>query len=377
MPALDSVLRQKLQLLEARHQRRSLKPSSRLAGVQVRRGDKIYISFSCNDYLGLSHHPGVMAAAQQALADFGVGAGASRLVTGNHPLYAGLEEALARYKRTEAACVFGSGYLANIGAIPALVGKADLILADRLIHACMIDAAKLSGATLLRFTHNNADHCRLLLEEERGDYQNCLILTETVFSMDGDRAPIGSLAGLAAKHDAWLMTDDAHGLGILDGGSSPAQLQMGTLSKAAGGYGGYVCASGAVIEYLQTAARSLVYSTALPPASVAASLEALRIIAEDTELRAKPLAHARRFTNALGLPVAESAVVPVVLGESEKALAASALLEKEGFLVAAIRPPSVPEGAARLRFAFTAMHEEAQVDAVAAIVQREGWICKD
>lgn len=375
MPALDESLRQKLQVLEAKHLRRELKESGRVDGVHVKRVDKEYISFSCNDYLGLSQHSKVLEAARTALEEFGAGAGASRLVTGNHPLYAELEAALAAYKGTESACVFGSGYLANIGAIPALVGAGDLIIADKFIHACMIDAARLSGATLMRFAHNNIDHCRMLLEENRGDYHHCLILTETVFSMDGDRAPLETLGKIAQEFDAWLMTDDAHGLGVLPQ-QRAADIQMGTLSKAAGSYGGYVCGSKTLIDYLKTAARSLIYSTALPPATIAASIAALKIIADNPELVAKPLAHARQFTSLLGLEPAQSAIVPVILKENDKALAAAKLLEDRGFLVAAIRPPTVPEHTARLRFAFSALHEPAHIEAVAAIIKEQAWLCE-
>ncbi len=199
MPALDDSLQQKLQVLQAKQQKRTLKPTGRMAGVKVRRDGKELISFSCNDYLGLSHHPEVVAAAKAALDKYGAGAGASRLVTGNYPLYDELETALAAYKHTAAACVFGSGYLANIGAIPALVGKGDLIVADKLVHACMLDGARLSGATLMRFAHNNLEHCRMLLEAARGEHHHCLILTETVFSMDGDRAPLEEIKALAGN----------------------------------------------------------------------------------------------------------------------------------------------------------------------------------
>ncbi len=370
MPELDEVLAQKLAILEARQQRRTLRSTERGQGVHVRRDGRELVSFCDNDYLGLAQHPEVIAAVRAALEKYGLGAGASRLVSGNHPLYAELETALASAKGTEAACVFGSGYLANLGAIPALVGKNDLIIADRLIHACMIDAAKLSGASLYRFAHNNVEHCRSLLEENRGEFQHCLILTETVFSMDGDRAPITELAKLAIEFDAWLMTDDAHGLGVVPHVAG-AQIQMGTLSKAAGAYGGYVCGSKTLIDYLQTSARSLIYSTALPASVVAGAAASLSIIARDKKLVETPLARARQFTEALGLPEAQSAIVPLLLKEEEKALAASIALEEEGFWVAAIRPPTVPEGTARLRFAFSALHSEDDVARLIDAVKRK------
>jgi 8-amino-7-oxononanoate synthase len=369
MPALDDILMQKLKLLEAKHQRRVLAETEPGEGVRVTRGNREFISFSSNDYLGLSCHPDVVKAAADALKKYGAGAGASRLVTGNHPLYSELEKALASYKGTHAACVFGSGYLANLGAITAIVGKNDLILADRLSHACMLDAAKLSDATLMRFAHNNIEHCRMLLEANRKEFQHCLIITETVFSMDGDRAPIKVFAALAKEFDAWLLTDDAHGLGIVK--SAPADIQMGTLSKAAGSYGGYVCGSKTLTDYLKTAARSMIYSTALPPATVAASIAAIRIMKKE-KLGERALENARYFTTLMRLEKAESAIVPVIVKESEKAIKLAETLEKKGFLIAPIRPPTVPENTARLRFAFSALHEKSHIEAVANILLKEG-----
>jgi len=376
MPALDDIAREKLLLLEAKHAKRELKETGRLTGVKVMREGRELVSFSCNDYLGLSHHPEVKAASKQAIEIYGAGAGASRLVTGNHPLHTELEKLVASYKGTKTACIFGSGYLASIGTIPALVGAGDLILADKLVHACMVDAARLSGATVMRFAHNNMEHARMLLESNRRDHHHCLIMTETVFSMDGDRAPIQILKGLAKEFDAWLMTDDAHGLGVLPKSNSVADIQMGTFSKAAGSYGGYVCGSKQLIDYLKTSARSLIFSTGLPPATIAASIAAMKIIANDAKLVAKPLQNAQIFTSLAGLPTAMSAIVPVVLKENDKALAAAKLLEERGYLVSAIRPPTVPENTARLRFAFSALHEKSDIEAVAAIVKEQGWVCE-
>jgi 8-amino-7-oxononanoate synthase len=371
MPALNDILTQKLQILEAKHQKRALTPSFRHDGVYVTRGDKKLLSFSCNDYLGLSQHPRVIAAAAAALKKYGSGAGASRLVTGDSPLYDELESLLSRHKETEAAVVFGSGYLANIGAIPALVGKNDLILADKLSHACIIDGARLSGATMLRFAHNNTAHCRMLLENNRAEYQNCLIVTEEIFSMDGDPAPLSELAGLTREYDAWLMTDGAHSLTCQ---KTEADIKMGTLSKAFGSYGGYICGSRTLVEYLKNAARSLIFSTGLPPASLAAAIEALKIINEEPGLAAKSLDNARLFTNILGLPPAQSSIVPLILEENDKALAASALLAEKGFLVSAIRPPTVPENTARLRFTFSALHTREQVEKLCSVINEQGWV---
>ncbi|HEV2263602.1 MAG TPA: 8-amino-7-oxononanoate synthase [Stellaceae bacterium] len=378
MTALDQFAAQKLRDLEARQLRRTLIDTARTDGIHVLRDGRRLVSFSCNDYLSLSHHPQVKAAASAALERYGTGAGASRLVTGNHPLFAALESRLARLKGTEAACVFGSGYLANAGIVPALIGRDDLVLVDELAHACLWAGARLARANVVAYHHNDVEHAAALLAEFRPQHANTLIATDGVFSMDGDLAPLPDLAALAARHDAWLMVDDAHGLGVVGGGRGARfahaalpdiPLQMGTLSKAVGGYGGYLCASRAVIDLIANRARSFVYSTGLPPATVAAASAALDIIANDPDLVAKPLRNARRFTKAAGLPEAQSAIVPVILATAERALAASRRLEDEGFLAVAIRPPTVPDGTARLRFAFTAGHADADIDRLAVLMR--------
>jgi 8-amino-7-oxononanoate synthase len=349
-------------------QRRELKLTEVLSGVRVMREGRELISFSGNDYLGLSRHPAVMAAAEIALMKGGAGAGASRLITGNHPYYAGLETRLAAMKQTEAALVVGSGYLANLGAIPALVGKGDLILADRLVHACILDGAALSGATLKRFKHNDMKDLERLLIKYRCEHNQCLVITDHVFSMDGDVAPLDEIRSLCDTHAAFLMADDAHGFGMVKPSAAP-DIWMGTLSKAAGGYGGYLAASRVLIEYLVSTMRSFIFSTALPPATIAAADAALEMMTP--ALCARPLFLARRFTAALNLANAQSAIVPVILGDAARALEASRKLEARGFLVSAIRPPTVPQGSARLRVTFSAQHDEEMVDALAAIIKEE------
>ena len=361
MDSLDRFARGKLANLDAQSLRRALVPTERLAGAQAVRCGRRLISFSCNDYLGLAQDPRVKAAAAQALERYGAGAGASRLVTGDHPLLHALEQELARVKGKPDALVFGSGYLANIGIPPALVGVGDLVLLDGLSHACMGAGAQLSGARVLHFRHNDLEHLRNLLREERGRVARTMIMTERVFSMDGDLAPLAEIAALAEEHDAWLLADDAHALGVVEPETCVA-LEMGTLSKALGSYGGYLCASEPVVELLKSRARSFVYTTGLPPASVAAALAALNIMSTEPERRARPLELARRFARAMNLPPAHSAIVPLVIGPAEETLRLSAALEDRGFLVVAIRPPTVPQGGARLRFAFSAAHSEAQVD---------------
>jgi len=376
--SLDDVARDKLEALESRQLRRRLIPTERSDAIHAAQAGRKLLSFSCNDYLGLSHHPEVIAASVEATRRYGAGAGSSRLVNGNHPLYAELERKLAALKSTEDAVVFGSGYLTNLGVIPALVGRMDLILLDELCHSCLLAGAELSRARVLPFRHNDVAHLAELLRTERPTHRHCLVLTDGVFSMEGDLAPLADLAMLAGQHDAWLMTDDAHGLGVIgDGrGSSFAAtepvavpLQMGTLSKAVGSYGGYVCASHDVAELVRNRARSFVYSTGLPPGAVAAAGRALDLIASDKALVRRPLERARQFTTLLGLPPAASPIVSLVQGSPARALAASASLRQAGFLVAAIRPPTVPPGTSRLRVTFSAAHTPEQVAALAAAIR--------
>ncbi len=379
MYSLDAFVLDKLAGLERHQLRRTLSDTGRDTGdgAWVTRDGRRLLSFCCNDYLNLSTHPRVIEAAVDATRQHGTGAGASRLVTGNHPLFAGLEARLARLKGTAAACVFGSGYLANLGIVPALVGRGDLVLVDALGHACLWAGAQLSGARVVAFRHNDLGHLAELLATERTGHERAMILTCGVFSMDGDLAPLPAMGALARAYDAWLMADDAHGLGVLGGGRGsvhasdpPAEvpLQMGTLSKAVGGYGGYLCASQAVVDLVRTRARPFIYSTGLPPSVVAAASAALDVIAADPGYAALPLSRARAFTVAAGLPEAASPIVKLVLGGAEAALAASAALQAEGFLVLAIRPPTVPEGTARLRFTFMAQHTEAAVARLGGIV---------
>lgn len=361
--SLDAFARAKLAAIDARDLRRTLKPTGRAAAGAARRAERNLVSFSDNDYLGLSQDPRVKQAAADAAQAWGAGAGASRLVTGDCPLYAELEERLADIKGTEAALVFGSGYLANISTIPVLVGKGDLVVLDELSHGCMFAGARLSGARTEMFRHNDAGHAEALLAERREG--RALLLTETVFSMDGDRAPLGDLAAACERHGAWMMTDDAHGFGVIRQ-DDPAPIRMGTLSKAVGSYGGYVCGGRALIDLLVNRARGLIYTTGLPPAVLGASLAALEIIETEPERGEAALARAADFCAAIGADAPQSAVVPVILGEARAALGASQRLLEAGFLVAAIRYPTVPEGTARLRVSFSAAHRAEDVERLGA-----------
>ena len=378
MDTLERFAEDKLTALAERQLRRTVHVTTPCGPVEVKRNGRRLISFCSNDYLNLSQHPAVKRAAVEATEHWGAGAGASRLVTGNHPLFAELEGRLAQLKGTDDACVFGSGYLANLGIIPSLAAAGDLIVADELSHACLRAGAALSQSRVEIFRHNDLDHVEALLTEHRAGHGRALLLTDGVFSMDGDLAPVAALTEIAAAHDAWLMTDDAHGIGVVGGGrgssfasgaKTDVPLQMGTLSKAVGSYGGYLCASQPVIDLIRTRARPFIYSTGLPPGVVAASIAALDLIANDSDLVAAPLRKASLFCARLNLPAPESCIVPILLGAPERALAASRLLEDEGYLVTAIRPPTVPEGTARLRLTFSAGHDDADIERLADIVR--------
>ena len=370
MDSLNAFAKRKLAALEGRSLKRVLAPTQREDGVHVWRNGQRLVSFSCNDYLGLAHDPRLKAAAAAALETHGAGAAASRLVTGDHPLLSELERRLARFKGAEATCVFGSGYLANMGILSTFAGANDLVLMDELVHSSLWSGAKLSGAKVEIFRHNDAQHLGELLQAHRNAHPHCMVVTDGVFSMDGDLAPVGDLLAVCKQHDAWLMVDDAHGIGVENGGRGAAHghdvpLQMGTLSKALGSYGGYVCASASVIDYLKTRARTLVYSTALPPASVAAALTALDIVESEPERVKEPMRKAQLFTSLMQLPQATSSIVPVIVGDSQRALALSQKLSAQGFLVGAIRPPTVPLGTSRLRVTFSAAHADEDIHALA------------
>ncbi len=335
------------------------------------RGGQSYVAFATNDYLGLAHHPDVIAAAQAGAAG-GAGAKSSRIVVDGAG-YPALEAALAGLEGTEAALVFGSGYLANLGVIPALIGPGDAVFIDAHAHACLFAGASLSRAPMHVFAHDDTDALKALLDRHRAAVKHAIILTEGVFSMDGDAASLPTLAALAEAYDAWLLVDDAHGTGVVGpggGGSAwaaglgPAQvpLRIGTLSKALGAYGGFLASSGAVVDFLLGRARTLIFHTALPPAVVAAAEAALLVLAREPERAAVARGHARRIAGALGLPAPAAAIVPVLLGANERAMSVQARLLERGVFVPAIRPPTVPEGTARLRISVSAAHRDEDVD---------------
>ena len=376
--SLERFAANKLAGLDRRNLRRRTRETRPLGGALVERDGRQLVNACSNDYLGLSQHPAVIEAAAAAARQFGAGSGASRLVTGGHPLLFELEARLAAFKGTEDCLVFGSGYLANLAITPALVGSGDIIFVDTLAHACLHAGARLSGARVEVFPHNDMAALEAMLTTLRPDHRHAMIRTDGVFSLDGDLAPLPDMMALAQTHDAWTLIDDAHGIGVIGGGHGSTHafqpsvvppLQMGTLSKALGSYGGYVCASRDVCDLLRTRARPLVFTTALPPASIGAALAALDLIEQDSALRERPMDLARRFCRTLGLAEPNSPIVPIIIGDESAALSASAELEDAGFLVTAIRPPTVPRRTARLRITFNAAHSEADIDRLATTLK--------
>ena len=340
-----------------------------------------------NNYLGLSTHPQVIAAAVEATQTFGTGASGSRLISGNSELYTTLETNLAVSKNTEAALVFSSGYTANTGVIPILASEGDLILSDALNHASIIDGCRLSRATKQLYRHCDVEHLKDLLSESTA-FRRRLIVTDSVFSMDGDIAPLPDIYDLAVQYEAMLLVDDAHGFGVLgrDGSGTVAHfglenkdiIQMGTLSKAIGALGGYIAGSHALIELLINKARSFIFTTGLPPATLAAANTALNVMRSSPELRQRLFSHAKYLKTALTnleytLLPSDTQILPVLLGNPQHATSIAEALLAEGVFAPAIRPPSVPPDTSRLRLTVMATHTEAEIqqaiDAFATVSQ--------
>ena len=366
-PALDA--------LDARGLRRRLRHRGSPAG---RAADGL-VNLSSNDYLDLAGDPRLAIAAAEAARDWGAGSGASRLVTGGTELHAQLEREIAAWKGTEDAVVFSSGYLANIGAIQALTGPADTVVSDALNHASIIDGCRLSRAEVRVYAHGDPEALDRALTGAPG---RKLVVTDGVFSMDGDAAPLPLLCEVAGAHDAMVMVDDAHGCGVIgpegrgtasaQGAEGGVHVHLGTLSKAFGAAGGYVAGSADLCDWLRNRARTFVFDTAPAPAVIGAALAGLRVARAEPQRRRHATALAQRLAGALRLPSPAAAVVPVIAGTPDAALRAQAALEDAGLLVTAIRPPTVPEGTSRLRFALTAAHTEADVDLAASVLLTRG-----
>ena len=375
MPDFDD-LQQSLELRKSQNLyrvRRTLEtaqqPNQRIDGRSL-------LSFCSNDYLGLANHPKVKEAFIQAANIFGVGSGAAHLVNGHSSLHQELEIALAEFTGREQAVLFSTGYMANLGAISALVGRGDAVFEDRWNHASLIDAGLSSGAVFKRYQHNKVASLERQLASSEASRK--LIVTDGVFSMDGDLAPLDEIVAIAEKYNASLMVDDAHGFGILgDTGAGIAEhfglsqqqlpVLMGTLGKAVGSFGAFIAGSSCMVDTLIQQARPYIYTTAIPPAVAAASIASLRLIRQESWRRShldKLICYFKEEASNLGLALmpSDTAIQPIIIGEADKALDMSRILEQKGLLVAAIRPPTVPKGTSRLRVTFSAAHTFEQVD---------------
>ena len=393
MPPFADELNQRLAALRQQGLYRELRRVDSAPGPRLQTGGRTLLNFSSNDYLGLASHPVLQAAAIRAVEKFGAGAGASRLICGSLAPFHELEEALAGFKQTEAALTFSTGYAAALGTLTALAGKDDVIILDKLVHACIVDAAKLSGAKLRVFGHNDLNDLEDKLKWARENIQhptsniqhpkNVLVVTESIFSMDGDAAPLREIVALKEKFGAWLMVDEAHATGILGhngrgladalGVSQHVEIQMGTLGKALGASGGYICGRRALVDYLVNRARSFIFSTAPVPAAAAAAAAGIQLSqSPEGETRRKQLKQRVAELIANGQwPMANfpGAIVPLILNDETKAVAAATTLRGQDIFVPAIRYPTVARGAARLRITLSASHSTEDVSRLAAALR--------
>ncbi len=350
--------------------------------------DRTFVNFASNDYLNLSGHPGIVKAASSALKKYGFGSGASRLLSGTYAPHKKLEERIAAFKKTQAALVFNTGYAANTGIIPVIAGKGDVVYSDELNHASIIDGIRLSGADVIIYRHRDSGHLETLLKKDkkRTSAIRRLIITDTVFSMDGDIAPLSDLADLSNKYDIGLMIDDAHGTGVLGktgrgglehfGMKAGNIIQMGTLSKAAGCYGAFVAGRRDLIEVLINKARSFIYSTSLPPAVVEAGTKAVEIIESGSvRLRKKLWKNTHRLNDGLvrlGYDTlgSETPIIPILVGDVSTAMKIGKYLYENGVYAPAIRPPTVQAAKCRIRFSVTAGHTDADIDLVLDVLKK-------
>ncbi len=378
---LTDILADRLAELEQRGLYRRLRLVEGAQAGRVRLDGREVLMLSSNNYLGLANHPALTQAAQAALERCGCGAGASRLISGSMEIHHELEDRLARLKHTQAALVFPTGYQANVGTLSALMEPGDTILSDALNHASIIDGCRLSRASTLVFRHNDVDHAAELLASCSGAGQR-LIVTDSVFSMDGDIAPLAELSRLARRHDAWLMVDEAHATGVFGphgggvveelGLSAAIEIQMGTLGKALGGFGAYVAGSRQLIDWLVNRARSFVYTTALPPSVAATAVAALDIVAQEPQRRRQLWDNTAFLAEQLAglgysLGQTRSQILPLIIGDAGQTMALAAALLERGIFAQGIRPPTVPVGTSRIRVTPMATHTRQDMqDAVEA-----------
>ena len=380
----DHLLRQELEELKALGLYRETKRIDTIQGPEVIIDGKKVILLSSNNYLGLTSHPEVIKAQAQALEEFGAGACASRLVSGNMSLHEELEERIATFKGTEGAILFSTGYMANVGTISAVSGEKDLIVCDKLNHASIIDGARLSGATLRTYPHKNIERLKDILKKSTS-YRRKIIITDGIFSMDGDIAPLPQLIELAERFDAILMLDDAHATGVLGktgrgtcehyGVKKGVHIHMGTLSKAIGNLGGFIAGSRPLLDYIRNKARSFIYSTALPPAILGGSIKAIDIVEKDSGLRDRLWANVRKFRSALqeldfNIMGSETQIVPIYIKDAPVTMKTAEFLFKNGIFAPGIRPPTVPKAKCRIRTSLMATHTEEHIDNVVGVFRR-------
>ncbi len=376
---LGSALGRELQDISARGLRRFLRCIDGAQDTSVRIEGRDYLLFCSNNYLGLANHPEVVAAARDALARYGASAVSSRLVSGHMRAHARLEHCIAEWKGSEAALVFSTGYQANIGVITSLVGHGDLVVSDELNHASIIDGCRLASAQTAIYRHGDVEQLERILAGS-GGAERVLIVTESVFSMDGDHAPLKAIAATARRYGAWLMVDEAHAAGVFGPGGAglveqlglqeQVDIHMGTLGKALGSFGAYVAGSQALIDQLVNRARSFIFTTGLPPSAAAAAEAAIGVCKREPERARGLLTRARELgvrlrAAGLAVPNVESQILPVIIGKAQSTVAVAEALLARGIYVAAIRPPTVPEGTSRLRLSLMATHSREQIDAVA------------
>lgn len=367
--------RAQLEAKEKEQNKRSIKVYEPIDAVRVKRNNQEFIMMASNNYLGLTHDLRVQQAAKYAVEQYGTGSGGARLTSGTFPLFNELELGIADFKHTEQALVFNTGYMANVGTITALMNKNSIIISDELNHASIIDGCRLSGARIERYNHKDIEHAEHILKNYKSFHK--MIITDGVFSMDGDIAPLDKLYELGKEYNALLMVDDAHSTGVLGNGRGTAHhfgltdvdVQLGTLSKALGSVGGYVAGRKELIEYLVNYSRSFIFSTALSPADIGAALEALTIVKNEplvVEQLNENTAYMANKLQSMGIECDdETPIFPIIVGDNERALSLAYELELRGIIITAIRPPTVPVGESRLRMTVTAAHSQEQLDYVA------------
>ncbi|MFC1478017.1 8-amino-7-oxononanoate synthase [Candidatus Margulisiibacteriota bacterium] len=386
---IDSVLNE----LQQKGLLRTTKAVKPVSDTVVEINGQQLINFSSNNYLGLAMHPEVITAAKEALSEYGAGSGASRLICGTTPIHEQLERKLAEFKHTEAALVFPAGYMANVGTISAILDKNDAIVVDKLNHASIIDGARLSGAKIIVYPHRDTGKLNSTLNRHRKKYNRLLIVTDSLFSMDGDIAPLPEIVSLARHYDCLTMVDEAHATGVFGtngegliehfGLSGQVDVVMGTLSKAIGSQGGYIAGTQMLIDYLVNKCRSFIYTTALPASACAAALKAIEIIEREPERRKRlweniaegtKMRELLKKNSSTGIPACDytdssqqieyqdmSQIVPIIIGDTEKTVKAAEKLYEAGFLVLPIRPPTVPEGTSRLRISISSEHTKEDI----------------